>query len=122
MVGFVRQPSGAVGYGIPLETVALVLEQGGSRVVLCGTEIVGIAEPEVLGVIERVTAATGADADGVLLNWSHTHLAPTGGELHGSLLGEPSPEVLASTEAFTRVVQDKIVSACRLAAERLEPA
>jgi hypothetical protein len=122
MVGFVRQRHGAQGYGIPLETTAIVLERGETRVVLCGVDIVGIPWPQVDGVIERVASATGASPEGVLLNWSHTHLAPTGGVPDGDVLGEADEERTASISAFARVIQDKMVTVCKLAAERLEPA
>ena len=122
MVGFVRQRMGAQGYGIPLETSAVVFERGSTRVVLCGVDIVGITSPQVEALIERVAAATGAAPEGVLLNWSHTHLAPTGGRLHGEIFGDLSGELRQSVDSFACVIQDKVVSACKLAAERLEPA
>jgi len=122
MVGFIRQRQGSQGYGIPLETTAIVLERGATRAVLCGVDIVGITSPQVEALIERVAAATGAAPEGVLLNWSHTHLAPTGGNLDGAIFGDMDGEVSRSIEAFARVIQDKVVSVCKLAAERLEPA
>ena len=122
MVGFIRQRHGARGYGIPLETSAIVLEHDSVRVVLCGVDIVGIVTPEVELLIQRVAEATGAAPEGVLLNWSHTHLAPTGGRLDGEIFGEMDDELRSSVEAFARVIQDKVVSVCRLAVERLEPA
>ena len=122
MIGFVRQRQGSQGYGIPLEVTAIALEHGSTRAVLCGVDIVGIASPEVEALIERVAAATGSAPEGVLLNWSHTHLAPTGGRLAGAVFGDVEDDVLRSVEAFARVIQDKVVSVCKLAAERLEPA
>ena len=122
MVGFVRQRHGSQGYGIPLETSAIVLEHGSTRVVLCGVDIVGIISPQIEQLIQRVADATGAGAEGVLLNWSHTHLAPTGGRLDGDIFGDMSEELQESVRAFATVIQDKIVSVCKLAAERLEPA
>ena len=122
MVGFIRQPSTATGYGWPLETTALVLEGGGTRVVLCGVDIVGIGEPEVSRLVDRVAEATGAEPAGVLLNWNHTHLAPVGGSWGGEIVGEPEAERDRRVRAFADVIQDKVVSVCRLAAERLEPA
>lgn len=122
MVGFVRQRQGSQGYGIPLETTAIVLERDSTRVVLCGVDIVGIVSPQVEAVIERVAAATAAAPEGILLNWSHTHLAPTGGRLDGDIFGDMDGEVRMSVDAFARVIQDKIVSVCKIAAERLEPA
>jgi neutral ceramidase len=122
MIGFVRQRHGALGYGIPLEVGAIALERGETRVVLCGVDIVGIDAPEIGPVLDRVAAATGAAPEGILLNWSHTHLAPTGGRLHGAIFGELDDDAQFAVDAFARVVQDKIVSAARLAVERLEPA
>ena len=122
MIGFVRQRFGALGYGLPLEVGAIVLERGETRVVLCGVDIVGIDAPEIGPVLDRVAAATGAAPEGILLNWSHTHLAPTGGRLHGAIFGELDDDAQFAVDAFARVIQDKIVSAARLAVERLEPA
>ena len=122
MVGFVRQPWNARGYGLPLEVGALVLERGDTRVVLCGVDVVGIIHPQIEPLIDRIAAATGAGPEGVLLNLSHTHLAPPGGVANGAVYGDVDDEVAASIEAFSRVLHDKIVSACALAAGALEPA
>ena len=122
MVGFVRQPWNANGYGLPLETGALVLERDGTRVVLCGADVVGIVHPQIEPLLARIAGATGADLPGILLNLSHTHLAPPGGVAGGSVYGDVDEDLDASIAAFSRVLHDKIVSVCRLAAERLEPA
>jgi len=122
MLGFVRQPSTADGYGLPLEATALVLEQGDTRVVLCGVDVVGIGEPDISRLIDRVAEATGADPSGVLLNWNHTHLAPPGGGELGCLTGPPDEVRDEAAARFAGVLQDKVVAVCRLAADRLEPA
>lgn len=122
MVGFIRQPWNANGYGLPLEVGALAFERGDTRVVVCGVDIVGIVHPEIEPLLARVAAATGADPAGILLNWSHTHLAPPGGVLNGAVYGDVDEWLAASITSFSRVIQDKIVSACRLAVEQLEPA
>jgi hypothetical protein len=65
LVGFVRQAHDATGYGTwGLETTAIALEQDGRRVLLCGVDIVGIGEPEVSDVLDRIARATGADPPG----------------------------------------------------------
>ena len=65
LVGFVRQTHDATGYGRwGLETSALALEQDGRRVVLCGVDIVGIGEPEISLLLDRIAARTGADPAG----------------------------------------------------------
>jgi hypothetical protein len=122
MVGFIRQRHTARSYGIPLEATAMVLERGSSRVVLCGVDILGIGSPPIERLIERVADAVGAAPEGVLLNWSHTHLAPAGSVPDGEMLGEMPDELRLSVDAFARVIQDKVVSVCKLAADRLEPA
>ena len=123
MVGFIRQRLPAQGYGDwPLETSALAFESGGTRVVLCGVDVVGIGEPEISRLVDRVAQETGTDPAGVMLNWNHTHLAPMAGSWGGEVLGLPDAERDARVREFADVIQDKIVSVCRLAVERLEPA
>ncbi|MFN0153760.1 MAG: hypothetical protein ACKVUT_05225 [Gaiella sp.] len=122
MVGFIRQPWNANGYGLPLEVGAIAFERDGTRVVLCGVDIVGIIHPEIEPLLARVAAATGAEPAGILLNWSHTHLAPPGGVLNGAVYGDVDEWLAESITSFSRVIHDKIVSVCRLAVERLEPA
>jgi neutral ceramidase len=122
MVGFVRQGSHANGYGrFGLETTAIGLVRDGTRVVLCGVDIVGIGEPEISHLLDRVAAATGAAPAGILLNWNHTHLSPLAGFWGAEAFGPPDEERDARVRAFADVIQDKIVSVCRLAFEQLEP-
>lgn len=123
LVGFVRQTHDATGYGRwGLETSAVALEQDGRRVVLCGVDIVGIGEPEITVLLDRIVARTGADPAGVLLNWNHTHLSVIGGAWGGECAGPPEAERDARIRRFADVVQDKVVSVCELAFERLERA
>lgn len=122
MVGFIRQPWNARGYGLPLEVGAIVLERGDTRVVLCGVDVVGIVHPQIEPLIDRIAAATGADPEGVLVNLSHTHLAPPGGVANGAVYGDVDDALAQSIEAFSRVLHDRIVSVCSLAARDLEPA
>lgn len=123
LVGFVRQTHDATGYGRwGLETSAVALEKDGLRVVLCGVDIVGIGEPEITVLLDRIAGATGADPAGILVNWNHTHLSVIGGAWGGECAGPPEPGRDARIRRFADVVQDKIVSVCTLAFERLEPA
>ena len=122
MVGFIRQPWNANGYGLPLEVGAIAFERDDTRVVLCGVDIVGIVHPQIEALIGRIAAVTGADPAGILLNWSHTHLAPPGGVANGAVYGDVDEDLAESIASFSRVIHDKIVSVCRMAVERLEPA
>ena len=47
MVGFIRQPTNSGGYGLPLEVGAIAFERDGTRVVLCGVDVVGIIHPQI---------------------------------------------------------------------------
>ena len=123
MIGFIRQRQGATGHGeLPLEVSAVAFECDGLRALVCGVDIIGIASPEVDELIQRIAAATGARSDAVLLNWSHTHLAPTGGRLHGALMGELDADEEAAVSEFAVAIQDTIVAACVRSVEGLEPA
>lgn len=123
LVGFVRQTHDATGYGrYGLETSAIAMEKDGVRVVLCGVDIVGIGEPEITVLLDRIADATGADPAGILVNWNHTHLSVVGGAWGGECAGPPEPERDARIRRFADVVQDKVASVCRLAFVRLEPA
>ena len=123
LVGFVRQTQDATGYGrFGLETTAIVLEREGRRVVLCGVDIVGIDEPEITRLLDRVADATGADPAGILLSWNHTHLSVFGGAWGGECVGPPVPERDARIRRYADALQDAVVSACRSAARSLEPA
>jgi hypothetical protein len=73
LFGAVSQTQTGSGYGLPLETSAVVLDSEGMRVALCGVDICRINSPEVGGLIERVAAELEMDPAGVLLNRSHTH-------------------------------------------------
>jgi hypothetical protein len=122
MAGFVRQARDAEGYGrFALETGAIALERDGTRVVLCGADFVGIGEPEISRLLARVSAAAGVPPEGVLLNWNHTHLAPIGGDWGGETAGPHDPERDRRIRAYADVLQEHIVSVCRLAFERMEP-
>jgi hypothetical protein len=123
MVGFIRQRQGATAYGeLPLEVSAVAFERDGLIAIVCGVDVIGIASPEVDLLIDRIARETGARSDAILLNWSHTHLAPPAGELHGALLGELDPNTRAAVDSFVSAAQDAIVAACRQAVEQLEPA
>jgi hypothetical protein len=120
MLGFVRQIHVATGTGWPLETGAVVLEQGDVRVVLCGVDIIGLQAPTSDRVIDRIAEVCGCDPAAVLLSWNHTHLAPPGDERMALIggAGADNEQVRQTASA----IQDRMVEVCRLALQRLEPA
>jgi hypothetical protein len=123
MVGFVRQPWRGRAYGLPLDVTALVLEQGGRRVVLCGLDVTLLRQRAFDRLVGDVAEAVGAGPEGVVLNVNHTHLAPIADPDAMHLVsGDYPDEVRRLAEAWSAVVHAKVVAACRLAAEALEPA
>jgi hypothetical protein len=123
MVGFVRQWQTASGYGLPLEATALAIESRGTAVVLIGVDTVGIQSPEVDRLRERVGGAIDVPPENVLLNWSHTHLAPPGGRsLISGLAQVDDEEAAARCAAYVDFLHAKIVTVAQLAAATLEEA
>jgi hypothetical protein len=124
MLGAVRQPTGAMGYEHPLEVGVLVLEQGSRRAVICGIDILSLDVADAARLTRRVAEATGAAEDAVLVNFSHTHHAPAGGEGPSSrnLQSAASADELAASARFCGYLHDLVVSLAREAADRLEPA
>ena len=119
--------SGYAGRTKPFEKVAgdlyvkaMVLEgRKGQRAALVTSDLLGfpaaVAEPSC----ERIQKKIGLAREHILLNSSHTHAGPQ--------LGLTVPAKDASGEAlrtveYTRQLQDRVVEAVVLAAERLEPA
>jgi neutral ceramidase len=123
MVGFVRQWREASGFGSQLEATALVLESSETRVMLIGIDTLGVQAPEADALRARVAEAVDAPPANVLLNWSHTHLAPPGGRsLIRSLAHVDDAALTRCIEAYVDVMHDKVVSVARAAAADAEPA
>jgi hypothetical protein len=121
-VGFVRSQEGVMRQGLPLETSALVLESGSTRVVLCGVDTLGLQSPQVDELRQQVAAAVGAEPAGVLMSWNHTHRAPPASrsflERSGLLEWEGDERV----DEYEALLLRRIVRVAELAAERLAPA
>lgn len=122
MIGFFRQPSGGTGYGWPLEVTALVLDDGATRSVLCGVDAAVITAPEIDVLRARIAEATGSELAGVLVNTQHTHLSPIACAGNRHLVGDLDDETERQCATYIAGLADTIVSACRLAVDRLEPA
>ncbi len=123
MVGFVRQPWRGRGHGWPLEVTALALERDGTRAIICGVDLTIMRQAVMDDLRDRIASATGATREGILVNLNHTHLAPIAerGAAH-FVCGDYPDDVRRLAEPWMDVAAAKIVDACRLARERLEPA
>jgi len=106
-------PGKANGQEGELRASALVVEatQGG-KVALIACDVLMIARDVLDRAARRIETETGIPFDHILINATHTHHAPTTVTIHG----------YKRDEAFTRQVEDKIVSAAAAAAKRLTPA
>src|SRR4051812_16781918 len=122
MLGFVRAQQGATTHGLPLEATALVLEEGETRIALCGVDTLGLPTDDCDRLRARIAAETGAEPAAILLNWNHTHRAPPASRaflLRTGLLASDGDDRI---DAYAALVADAVVTAARRAAERLEPA
>jgi hypothetical protein len=122
MVGYIRRYLPAAGYAEPLQVNALVLDNGDNRVVLCGVDNAFIQAPEVDAIRTRIGEAVGADPAGILINYNHTHCAPPGGKSGVELGAWMGGDLDERTASYIVELHEKVVSAARLAADRLEPA
>ena len=122
MLGFVRRQSMADGEGLPLEASALVVESGGTRVALCGVDVLGMATARVDRLRERIGAAISADPAGILLNWNHTHCAPPPGNEMLERSGLLSTSGSDAVDAYADLLEERLLEVVATAAERLEPA
>ena len=118
-MGFLRRSERAQGYGEPMEAVALVLDDGESRLVLVGADIIGFAGAWSQEIRARIAATVGCPAHHVLLNAQHTHAGPPipGWEKIGG-----DVEWHEEERRYGAAVADLIVSSAATAARALEPA
>ena len=122
MPGFVRDQEGATGWGLPLETTAIVLEAGAIRVVLCGVDTLCIQAPVVDLLRARVAEAVGAVPAGVLLNWNHTHRAPPSSQEFLKRSGLLVTDGDSRTREYAEFLGEQVVAVAKDAAMALEPA
>lgn len=120
--GVVRREGPAMARLASLEVTAAAFSSGATRVVLCGVDTLGIQAPEADELRRRISAKTGAGPAGVLLNWNHAHHAPPGCRSLFGWQGDRDPEPSRDVLAYIGYLHGRIVEACTLACESLEPA
>lgn len=103
---------------------ALVIEDAqGERMVIITTDLPGMQNKEVEEICTRIKEETGLERERIAINFSHTHCGPL---LSGLLspayraLVEP-PEHWEVIDAYTRMVQDRIVEAVVKATGAMQP-
>ncbi len=94
-----------------LRCVALVLEKGGTELILAACDVLMLTRETLDPVVAEITQATGIPAAHILINCTHTHHAPSTMRVH-----DYGPDL-----PFTRRVQDALVKAVVAARDRLAP-
>ena len=119
-MGYLRRSEPARGYGEPMEATALVLDGGGTRIVLVGADLVGASGTWAQAVRERIGAAI--DAPRATTSCS-TRSTPTRPRRRPA--GRRSAATGSGTTRRLRyagVVGDLLVSVAAQAARNLRPA
>lgn len=105
----------------PLWAKGLVLEDGGTRYVLCAIDWCGIGGSTHRTLREKIAAAAGTDVSRVALHSVHQHTAPyIDGDGYALLARQPQPPLMMS-ERFLEELTARLSGAVRDAAARLEP-
>jgi hypothetical protein len=121
MAGYAARVEVFKGVARDLFAKALVLEdEGGRRVALVTTDLIGIRAEIARAVVAKIPAAAGLGPGQVILSASHSHAGP-------DLRLDPSPRDgwsaadAAATATYTRGLVDTLAVLIDRAARRLEP-
>lgn len=119
LMGYLRRSEPSSGYGQPMEATTLVLDDGTTRLVLVGADLVGASGDWARDLRARIGDAAGVPAHHVLVNSQHTHAAPpTPG---WAKIGGDADWRDVETR-YADAVGDLLVSSAAEAARRLRPA
>ena len=127
-----EQPLWLSGYGsrdrpsegtrVDLWVKALALQDaGGRKALLITLDLVGIDRGISVAVCSRLIKRHGLERGQILLSTSHTHTGPVVGENLRAMYFFP-PGMWQRVEAYTKQLQEKIVTTAGEAFGRLEPA
>ena len=109
--GYGSRRTPATGTLDPLETRALVLDDGSARVALITADLCGIQPASVRRIRAAVEAACGITGERVMLAYSHTHSAPA-----------TTPYLDRPVDAdYLQWLERTLADAVTLASERLQP-
>ena len=117
MMGYTVQEGCSESIERELTATALVLSDGRTPVVLIACDLLFIQSPHVERIRERIGQRIGVPAAHVLINCSHTHLAPM---MPGWKIEPPEQQLLQ--ERYMAVLEESLVGLTAMAHSRLEPA
>lgn len=120
LTGFLRRWRAADGYGQPLETNVLVLDDGERRAAIVALDLGNAPGDYGARMRAAVAQAVGCELEAVLVNCSHTHAAPPVPGLVKT--GGTTRELRPEEERYAETLIELTASAATLAVERLAPA
>ncbi|MEZ5397094.1 MAG: neutral/alkaline non-lysosomal ceramidase N-terminal domain-containing protein [Bryobacterales bacterium] len=122
MSGYGNRTTPSQGVAQPIHAKALALKDpDGRHFVLVTTDLIGFSHDVAEGIAARVAREYHISRERLLLSSSHTHTGPAiAGNL--PLMQPPTPELQASTQRYTRYLQDQVVAVVGQALDGLAPA
>ncbi len=122
MAGYAARNHPSEGVLHPLWAKALAIEdQGGSRVVLVTTDLIGLNRAVSDAVAARAQARTGLARAQIVLNSSHTHSGPVVADV-ARIAHHMEPQHEKVAAAYTKMLEDKLVGLIEAAVKDLQPA
>jgi neutral ceramidase len=118
LCGYAVREGFSHGVEAPLTATALVLRARDATVCFLALDLTIVSLRCARFIRERCAQALGIDVAGILVNVNHTHAAATLPDFQPY----ESPDQAALQRAYEAQLLTNCVTACRLAAEKLEPA
>lgn len=112
MAGFAGRDHGAEGIHDPLRAKALALDDGQTRLVIVGMDILSGPYDFVESVAADLRETAGLGEDQVLMNFSHTHSGPVIQQMPG--MGSPNSE-------YRALLGKKLVGLVQMALDEMVP-
>lgn len=129
LVGYLRRWEPATEVRSPLEAVAMVLDDGTSRIAIVTADVLLFSPEHAARLRAQIADAIDTSPELVLLNTTHTHAAPTTSRDHVSSLrlgplkfGGTMDKLSELEEAWIDLLPHHLVSVATRAAASLEPA
>ena len=121
MAGYGTRDHPAEGTIHPLWAKALVLEdKQGGRVVIVGTDLIGLSRQIHDAVVGRAAKTTGIEPGRIVLNSSHNHCGPA--IVGCALVLNPTDEKFrAPLRAYAKQLEDKLVALIEAACRQMRP-
>jgi hypothetical protein len=122
MAGYAARKQASQGVLQAIHAKALALEdQKGARAVLVTTDLLGFTAKVAQNIAERAGKKYHLPRSRLMFNSSHTHCGPVIGRML-AVAYDLTPEQWAEVDAYTRVLEDKVVEVIGTALDAMHPA